>query len=164
MTILKIRTLSDPTLLDPILRQKTKKVGDVDSAIQKLVDDMIDTMRAASGIGLAAPQIGLSLRIAVIEIPETEVITLINPEIVKQQGSRLIEEACLSLPGYSGQIVRSLMVRVNAFDRQGRKIIVIGEDLLAQALEHEIDHLEGILYTDRATDVQKGIAHETYQI
>lgn len=164
MTILKIRTLSDPTLLDPILRQKTKKVGDVDSAIQKLVDDMIDTMRAASGIGLAAPQIGLSLRIAVIEIPETEVITLINPEIVKQQGSRLIEEACLSLPGYSGQIVRSLMVRVNAFDRQGRKIIVIGEDLLAQALEHEIDHLEGILYTDRATDVQKGIAHEAYQI
>lgn len=164
MTILKIRTLSDPTLLDPILRQKTKKVGDVDSAIQKLVDDMIDTMRAASGIGLAAPQIGLSLRIAVIEIPETEVITLINPEIVKQQGSRLIEEACLSLPGYSGQIVRSLMVRVNAFDRQGRKIIVIGEDLLAQALEHEIDHLDGILYTDRATDVQKGIAHEAYQI
>lgn len=164
MTILKIRTLSDSTLPDPILRQKTKKVGDVDSAIQKLVDDMIDTMRAASGIGLAAPQIGLSLRIAVIEIPETEVITLINPEIVKQQGSRLIEEACLSLPGYSGQIVRSLMVRVNAFDRQGRKIIVIGEDLLAQALEHEIDHLDGILYTDRATDVQKGIAHEAYQI
>ncbi len=164
MAILKIRTLSDPTLPDPILRQKTKKVGDVDSAIQKLVDDMIDTMRAASGVGLAAPQIGLSLRIAVIEIPETEVITLINPEIVKQQGSRLIEEACLSLPGYSGQIVRSLMVKVNAFDCQGRKIIVIGEDLLAQALEHEIDHLDGILYTDHATDVQKGIAHEAYQI
>lgn len=164
MAILKIRTLSDPALPDPILRQKTKKVRAVDSAIQKLVDDMIDTMRAASGVGLAASQIGLSLRIAVIEIPETEVITLINPEIVKRQGSRLIEEACLSLPGYGGQIIRSLMVKVNALDRQGGKIIIIGEDLLAQALEHEIDHLEGILYTDHAINVQKVTARQLYQI
>jgi len=164
MAILKIRTLSDPALPDPILRQKTKRVGAVDSAIQKLVDDMIDTMRTASGVGLAAPQIGLSLRIAVIEIPETEVITLINPKIVKRQGSRLIEEACLSLPGYSGQVIRSLMVKVNALDRQGRKIIIIGEDLLAQALEHEIDHLEGILYTDHTIDVQKVTAQHLYQI
>lgn len=164
MAILKIRTLSDPVLPDPILRQKTKKVRAVDSAIQKLVDDMIDTMRAASGVGLAASQIGLSLRIAVIEIPETEVITLINPEIVKRQGSRLIEEACLSLPGYGGQTIRSLMVKVNALDRQGGKIIIIGEDLLAQALEHEIDHLEGILYTDHAINVQKVTACQLYQI
>ena len=164
MAILKIRTLSDPALPDPILRQKTKKVRAIDSAIQKLVDDMIETMRAASGVGLAVPQIGLSLRIAVIEIPEMEVITLINPEIVKRQGSRLIEEACLSLPGYSGKINRSLMVKVNALDRQGRKIIIVGEDLLAQALEHEIDHLEGILYTDHAIDVQKVTAPHLYQI
>ena len=164
MAILKIRTLSDPALPDPILRQKTKKVRAIDSAIQKLVDDMIETMRAASGVGLAVPQIGLSLRIAVIEIPEMEVITLINPVIVKRQGSRLIEEACLSLPGYSGKINRSLMVKVNALDRQGRKIIIVGEDLLAQALEHEIDHLEGILYTDRATDVQKVTERQLYQI
>jgi peptide deformylase len=164
MAILKIRILSDPALPDPILRQKTKKVRAIDSAIQKLVDDMIDTMRAASGVGLAAPQIGLSLRIAVIEIPEMEVITLINPEVVKSQGSRLIEEACLSLPGYSGQINRSLMVKVNALDRQGRKIIIVGEDLLAQALEHEIDHLEGILYTDHAIDIQKVTAGQLYQI
>lgn len=152
MAILKIRTLSDPALPDPILRQKTKKVGAIDSAIQKLVDDMIDTMRAASGVGLAAPQIGLSLRIAVIEIPETEIITLINPEIVKKQGSRLVGEGCLSLPGYSGQIARSLIVKVNALDRQGRKFSIIGEDLLAQALEHEIDHLDGILYTDHCIE------------
>jgi peptide deformylase len=164
MAILKIRILSDPALPDPILRQKTKKVRAIDSAIQKLVDDMIDTMRAASGVGLAAPQIGLSLRIAVIEIPEMEVITLINPEVVKRQGNRLIEEACLSLPGYSGQINRSLMVKVNALDRQGRKIIIVGEDLLAQALEHEIDHLEGILYTDHAIDIQKVTAGQLYQI
>jgi peptide deformylase len=155
MAILKIRTLSDPALPDPILRQETKKVGAIDSAIQKLVDDMIDTMRAASGVGLAAPQIGLSLRIAVIEIPETEIITLINPEIVKKQGSRLIEEGCLSLPGYSGQIVRSLIVKVKALDRQGRKFSIIGEDLLAQALEHEIDHLDGILYTDHGIECAK---------
>jgi peptide deformylase len=152
MAILKIRTLSDPALPDPILRQETKKVGAIDSAIQKLVDDMIDTMRAASGVGLAAPQIGLSLRIAVIEIPETEIITLINPAIVKKQGSRLIEEGCLSLPGYSGQIVRSLIVKVSSLDRQGKKFSIIGEDLLAQALEHEIDHLDGILYTDRGIE------------
>ena len=152
MAIFKIRTLSDPALPDPILRQETKKVGAIDSAIQKLVDDMIDTMRAASGVGLAAPQIGLSLRIAVIEIPETEIITLINPEIVKKQGSRLVEEGCLSLPGYSGRMVRALTVKVNALDRQGRKFSITGEDLLAQALEHEIDHLDGILYTDHCVE------------
>jgi len=164
MAILKIRTLSDPALPDPILRQKTKNVGAIDTAIQKLVDDMIDTMRAASGAGLAAPQIGMSLRIAVIEIPETEVITLINPEIVKRQGRRVVEEACLSLPGYSGNIVRSLVVKVNALDLQGRRIVIAGEDILAQALEHEIDHLEGILYTDHATDVYKVMTNELYQI
>ena len=164
MSVLIIRKLSDPSLPDPILRQKAKKVGAIDSAIKKLIDDMIDSMRAASGVGLAAPQIGLSLRIAVIEIPEEEVITLINPEIVKRKGIRLIEEACLSLPGYSGHINRSLTVKVNALDRHGRKIVVIGEDLLAQALEHEIDHLNGILYTDHATDVQKVTAYEAYQI
>ena len=152
MAILKIRTLPDPALPDPILRQETKKVGAIDSAIQKLVDDMIATMRAASGVGLAAPQIGLSLRIAVIEIPETEIITLINPEIVKKQGSRLVEEGCLSLPGYSGRMVRALTVKVNALDRQGRKFSITGEDLLAQALEHEIDHLDGILYADHCVE------------
>jgi len=164
MAILKIRTLYNPALPDPILRKKTNIVGSIDSAIQKLVDDMIDTMRAASGVGLAATQIGLSLRIAVIELPEAEVITLINPKIVKRKGRRLIEEACLSLPGYSGQTIRSLMVRVNALDGQGRKIVIEGEDLLAQALEHEIDHLDGVLYTDHATDVQKVTAYESYQI
>jgi len=164
MAILKIRRLSDPSLPDPVLRQKTKKVGKVDSAIQKLIDDMVDTMRDAAGVGLAAPQIGQSLRIAVIEIPEAELLVLIDPEIVKREGSRVLEEACLSLPGFNGQVKRSVKVEVNALDRCNKKINIIGEGLLAQALEHEIGHLDGILYTDHAIDVQPVTVLKSYQI
>lgn len=143
MAVLRIRTLPDP-----VLRQKAKKVANIDGSIQKLIDDMIDTMRAVHGVGLAAPQIGMSLRIAVIEIPEGQVITLINPEIVKRQGERVVEEACLSVPGYYGEIKRSEVVKVKAQDRQGKQFRLKGEELLAQALEHETDHLNGILYVD----------------
>jgi len=135
-------------LPDPLLRQKAKKVANIDSAVQRLIDDMIDTMRAVSGVGLAAPQVGVPLRVAVIEMPGEEVITLINPEIVKRQGDRLIGEACLSVPGYQGELKRSVWVKVKAQDRQGRNIRIKGEELLGQALEHEIDHLNGILYVD----------------
>jgi len=145
MAVLRIRTLPDP-----VLRQKAKKVNNIDSSIQKLIDDMIDTMHAASGVGLAAPQIGVSLRIAVIELPGEEVITLVNPQIVKRQGERVLAEACLSVPGYQGEIKRSVTVKVKAQDRQGKEIRLKGEDLLAQALEHETDHLDGILYIDHA--------------
>ena len=143
MAVLKIRTLPDP-----VLRQKAKRVTKIDASIQKLVDDMVDTMRAAPGVGLAAPQIGVSLRIAVIEIPRENVITLINPEVIKRQGERVLEEACLSVPGYQGEIKRSVTVRVKAQDRQGKEFRIKGEELLAQALEHEIDHLNGTLYID----------------
>ena len=135
-------------LSDPLLRQKAKKVTNIDSSVQRLIDDMIDTMRAVSGVGLAAPQVGVPLRVAVIEMPGEEVITLINPEIVKRQGDRLIGEACLSIPGYQGELKRSVWVKVKAQDRQGRNIRIKGEELLGQALEHEIDHLNGILYVD----------------
>jgi peptide deformylase len=135
-------------LPDHVLRQKAKKVTNIDSSVQRLIDDMIDTMRAVSGVGLAAPQVGVPLRVAVIEVPGEEVITLINPEIVKRQGERLIGEACLSVPGYQGELKRSVWVKVKAQDRQGRNIRIKGEELLAQALEHEIDHLNGILYVD----------------
>ena len=136
------------TIPNPVLRQKTKKVTSIDKSIQKLVDEMVETMREASGVGLAAPQIGVSLRVAVIEIPEEEVIVLINPEIVKRTGERIIDEACLSIPGYHGTIKRSEQVKVKALDRTGKAIRIKGEDLLAQALEHEIDHLDGVLYID----------------
>jgi len=143
MAILKIRTLPDP-----VLRLKAKRVTKIDASIQKLVDDMVDTMRAAPGVGLAAPQIGVSLRVAVIEIPGENVITLINPEVIKRQGERVLEEACLSVPGYQGEIKRSVTVRVKAQDRQGKEFRIKGEELLAQALEHETDHLNGTLYID----------------
>lgn len=143
MSVVKIRTLPDP-----VLRQKAKKVANIDGSVRKLVDDMIDTMRAVSGVGLAAPQIGMSLRIAVIEMPGEEVITLINPQIIKKQGERMIEEACLSVPGYQGEVKRAVTVKVKAQDRQGREFRIKGEGLMAQALEHEIDHLNGILYID----------------
>jgi peptide deformylase len=99
-------------------------------------------------VGLAAPQVGVSLRVVVIEIPEEEVIVLINPEVVKRTGERLLDEACLSIPGYHGTVQRSVQVKVKALDRNGKAIRIKGEDLLAQALEHEIDHLDGVLYID----------------
>jgi peptide deformylase len=134
---------------DPVLRRRARRITSIDSSVQQLVDDMIETLRAASGVGLAAPQVGVPLRVAVIGIPGEEVITLINPEIVKRQGERVIEEACLSVPGYKGEIKRSVCVKVKAQDRQGKHFRLKGEELLAQALEHEIDHLDGILYVDR---------------
>jgi peptide deformylase len=142
-------------LPDPVLRQKAKKVTRIDKSVQRLIDDMIETMRAAPGVGLAAPQVGVSLRIAVIEIPGSEVMVLINPEIVKMQGERLVQEGCLSVPGYQGEIKRSVWVKAKAQDRQGRNIRLKGEDLLAQALEHEIDHLNGVLYVDRVEGSDK---------
>ncbi|MBA7504398.1 Peptide deformylase [subsurface metagenome] len=143
------------TLPDPVLRQKAKKVANIDGSIQKLIDDMIDTMRAVHGVGLAAPQIGMSLRIAVIEIPEGQVITLINPKIIKRQGERVVEEGCLSVPGYYGEIKRSKVVKVKAQDGRGKEIRLEGEELLAQVLEHETDHLNGIVYVDHIESQDK---------
>lgn len=114
---------------DPVLRRKAKKVTSIDGSIQRLIDNMIDTMRAVSGVGLAAPQIGILLRIAVIEIPDEDIIVLINPEIVKRGGERSLTEACLSVPGYYGEVTRSVWVKVKAQDRQGRSIRLRGKDL-----------------------------------
>jgi len=150
MAVLEIRTLPDP-----VLRRKAKRVTTIDGSIQKLIDDMIDTLRAVHGAGLAAPQIGVSLRIAVIGIPEKEVITLINPEIVRREGVRVVEEGCLSYPGYYGEIKRSEVVKVKAQNRQGKQFRLKGEELLAQALEHETDHLNGILYIDHVESPDK---------
>ncbi len=150
MTIQRIRTLPDP-----VLRQKAKRVASIDGSVQKIIDDMVETMRAASGVGLAAPQIGVPLRIVVIEMPEEEVITLINPQIIKRQGEREVAEACLSVPGYQGEVKRSVTVKVKAQDRQGKEIRLKGEGLMAHALEHELDHLAGLLYIDHIGDKEK---------
>ncbi len=150
MSVHKIRVLPDP-----VLRQKAKKVSKIDASIQRIIDDMIETMKAASGVGLAANQIGVPLKIAVIEMPGEDVIVLVNPEITEREGERLISEACLSVPGYQGDIKRSVAVKVKARNRKGRSIRIKGEDLLAQALEHEIDHLSGIVYIDRLEEPNK---------
>ncbi|OIP28041.1 MAG: peptide deformylase [Chloroflexi bacterium CG_4_9_14_3_um_filter_45_9] len=150
MAVLKIYALPDP-----VLRQKARRVTTIDSSIRRLIDDMIETMRAAPGVGLAAPQIGVSLRIAVIEMPGEDTITLINPKIVKKEGERVVKEACLSVPGYQGEIKRSVRIKVRARDKQGKEFHIRGEELLAQALEHEIDHLNGILYIDHIESPDK---------
>ena len=151
MAILQIRTLPDP-----ILRQRSKRVTRIDKSVQKLIDDMIDTLRAdPNRAGLAAPQVGVLLRVAVIELPEQELITLINPEIVKKEGERIVQEGCLSIPGYFGEIKRAVTVRVKAKDRYGKQFRVKGEGLLAQALEQEIEHLDGVLYIDHLESDEK---------
>jgi len=138
-----------------VLRQKAKKVSAIDKSIQCLIDDMVETMRQANGVGLAAPQVGISLRVVVLQMPGEEPMAIINPEIVKHTGEREVTEACLSVPGYAGLIKRSISVTVKGRDRRGKVIRVKGTDLMAQALEHEIDHLNGVLYIDRVESQEK---------
>jgi peptide deformylase len=145
---------------DPVLRQKAKKVRQIDASIQKLIDDMIDTMRDAPGVGLAANQVGVSLRVVVIEVPKDEdreaqrpegwdLYVLVNPQIVKRSGERELDEGCLSVPGYKAVVPRSVSVTAKGLNREGREVRIKAEDnLLAEALEHEIDHINGILYID----------------
>ena len=151
MTVLNLRTLPDP-----VLRQKARRVTKIDDALQKLIDDMIDTMRDASGVGLAANQVGVLQKIVVIEIPEEEEVrVLINPEITRREGERLVEEGCLSIPGYRGELTRSLKVRARALDRDGNAMRIKADGLLAQALEHETDHINGTLYIDHLESSDK---------
>jgi len=140
---------------EPILEQKAKRVRNFDDELKALANDMLETMRQASGVGLAAPQVGVPIRLTVIEIPKEEPIIMVNPEVTEQKGQRQVTEGCLSYPGYRGDIIRSELVKVKALDLNGEKIKVKGDGLLAQALEHEIDHLNGILYTDRLIDKDK---------
>ena len=134
---------------DPILREKAKKVGKVPANMKKLVEDMMDTMHDEQGVGLAANQIGSLQKVAVIQTPEMEeALVLINPEIVKQEGEREVEEGCLSIPGYRGTVKRSVNVRAKALGLDGKVIRINADELLAQALEHETDHLNGVLYID----------------
>lgn len=144
MAILPIR-LAD----DPVLRQKSKRVRTIDPSIQKLMDDMLETMREAHGVGLAAPQLGVPLRVIVIQIPEEEPIALVNPQVVRRAGEREVEEGCLSIPGYRGLVRRSERVTVKGQNPLGKAVRIKATELRAQALEHEIDHLDGILYIDR---------------
>jgi len=140
---------------DPVLRQKAKKVSRLDKSVQRLIDDMLETMPQAQGVGLAAPQVGVSLRVIVLQMPDEEPLAIINPEIVKCAGEQEVTEGCLSIPGYVGEIKRSASVTVKGRDRQGKAIRIKAAGLMAEALEHELDHLNGILYIDHLESQDK---------
>ncbi|ABN51803.1 MAG TPA: peptide deformylase [Hungateiclostridium thermocellum] len=133
---------------DEILRKVSKKVDVIDERIKTLLDDMAETMYAANGVGLAAPQVGVLKRVVVIDVGDG-LMELINPEIVEQEGEQIDIEGCLSIPGVAGEVKRPARVVVEALNREGEKITVEGKELLAVALCHEIDHLDGILFTDK---------------
>jgi len=135
---------------DPVLEKATKPVEKFDEELKKLVDDMFESMYAAQGVGLAAPQIGVSLRIAVIDVtvgknPEAKIVCA-NPEIVHAEGEQREEEGCLSVPGFRGNVARPQYVTVRAQDVTGTEFEMRGEGLLARAFCHEIDHLKGVLF------------------
>lgn len=138
-----------------MLRQKAKRVSRIDGSIQRLIDDMVETMKQANGVGLAAPQVGVSLRLIVLQMPGEEPMAIINPEIVRHSGEQEVTEGCLSVPGYFGEIKRSASVTVKGRDRQGKAIRIKGTGLMAEALEHEIDHLNGNLYIDHIQSQDK---------
>ena len=144
MTVLGLRFVPDPILL-----RQTRKVGKISPRMKKFTDDMIETMHAELGVGLAANQVGSLQKVAVIQLPDwEEALVLINPEIVRREGEREVEEGCLSIPGYRGIVKRSVSVRARALGLDGKLIRIKADGLLAQALEHETGHLSGGLYID----------------
>jgi peptide deformylase len=157
------------TAEEPILRERARKVTQFDASLHRLLDDMLQTMREAPGIGLAANQIGVPLQVAVIELEE-KVTELINPQLVRSSGEIIDWEGCLSIPGFVAEVKRHARVTVKAKNRHGKEFRVKGEDLFARALQHEIDHLNGILYIDylesleelvRVSDHHSEVAEET---
>lgn len=146
---------------DPILQKPTELVTEFDDELRTLVDDMFESMYAAQGIGLAAPQIGISKRLTVIDLsfkknPEDKIV-LINPEIIHKEGKQSEEEGCLSLPEIREKVSRAAKVRVRAQDLQGKWFEIDGEELLARAFQHEIDHLDGVLFIFRVSALKRDL-------
>jgi peptide deformylase len=160
------------TFPDPFLRLKAKQVTKFDAELQTLIENMFETMRAAPGVGLAAPQIGESLRLVVVEYTEDEdenakpkKYVLINPEIVRRSEEMVTDlEGCLSLPGLVGSVERHQSVTVKAKNRFGKPLKIEAEEWLARIFQHEIDHLDGVLYIDRAEEVFEPTPEEAEQI
>ncbi|MDR0570346.1 MAG: peptide deformylase [Clostridiales Family XIII bacterium] len=140
---------------DEVLRKRSKEVKEISGRVLELIDDMWETLAERNGVGLAAPQVGVLKRVAVIDTGEEgERLELVNPELLETEGSVETEEGCLSLPGFVGTVARPRRVKARALDREGREFVVEGSGLLAKALCHEIDHLDGVLYTDKATSIR----------
>jgi peptide deformylase len=150
MAILEIREYGEP-----VLREKSLAVKEITPEILNLIRDMAETMYTASGVGLAAPQVGVSKRIIIIDGEEEGLIVLINPTMVKSEGEVIEEEGCLSIPGVYSEVKRSSKVTVKALNESGEPIKITKEGLIARALQHEIDHLEGILFVDRIGKVKR---------
>jgi peptide deformylase len=154
MAVLPIRIYPDP-----VLRVKCRDVSEFDAALRKLASDMIETMHAAPGVGLAAPQVGVDLRLAVLDLSVGEdpkqIFVVVNPEVASREGSETAEEGCLSLPGISDKVERPTLVTVKAQDLGGRPIEIRAEEWLARAFCHEIDHLNGVLFTDHLRGLRR---------
>ena len=146
MALRKIRTLGDE-----ILEKQCRDVTEIKPRVKQLIEDMLETMYAAQGVGLAAPQVGVLKKIAVIDVTEdgTNPIVLINPEIVELSGEQTGQEGCLSVPGKAGIVTRANYAKVKAYNEDMEEIIVEGEGLLARAIQHEVDHLSGIMYVSK---------------
>jgi len=148
---------------DPVLRQKAQKVRHIDKSLEKLIDDMTETMHAANGIGLAANQVGVLQRVIVVHLPQddedpqpSKLYALINPEIVSTSQEVLsAEEGCLSIPYYYGEVTRAEAVVVKGRDRKGRELKIKADGFLARVIQHEIDHLNGVLFIDRMESMDK---------
>lgn len=148
MAILNIRKLGDP-----VLRSKCKPVEKITDKTRDLIDNMVDTMYHGDGVGLAAPQVGVLQRIITIDTREDELITLVNPEIVSFTGKALDEEGCLSIPGRTGIVPRAEEVVVKGLNRSGKKVQFEAGSRLARVFQHEIDHLDGVLYIDKTVEI-----------
>jgi peptide deformylase len=155
---------------DPLLRRKTDRVAKINGTIERLIDDMVETMHAAPGVGLAANQVGVSLQVAVIDLSAREekekrhpLLVIINPEILSMEGSIVEEEGCLSIPEYAEKVKRAAKVKVRAQDRTGNVFELEAEGLLAKALQHEIDHLNGLLFVDRLSPLKKSIFRRRFK-
>ena len=162
MAVLEIRKYPDK-----VLKQKTSPVTTLDGDLKELFDDMIETMYAAPGVGLAAPQVGVSKRLAVIDISTKEadvpLLVLINPVFLRREGSIEFEEGCLSIPEYTAKIGRAEKVVVRSTDRKGKEMEIEAEGLLAIALQHEIDHLDGLLLIDRISPIKREFFKKRYK-
>ena len=165
MAIIPIRIFPEP-----VLRTKTARVEKIDSSLDRLIQDMVETMHAAPGVGLAANQVGVSLQLAVIDLSNREddgdrhpLLVIINPELLSMAGSVVEEEGCLSIPDYAEKVKRAATVRVRAQDRTGKPFELEAEGLLAKALQHEIDHLNGLLFVDRLSPLKKSIFKRRYK-
>jgi peptide deformylase len=154
MAVLEIRKYPDK-----VLKQKAAPVTSIDADLQRLIEDMVETMRAAPGVGLAAPQVGVSKRLAVVDISakgaEMPLLVLINPVFLRKEGVIEFEEGCLSLPEYTARVERAEKVAVRFHDRMGEEVEIEAEGLLAVALQHEIDHLDGFLLIDRISPIKR---------